>query len=103
MSEHARNLPAHARPQASKPDGANVLPLRGLCPSPEALTPEDYRNLSLYTRLLIIEEDGASLEELAAEFFGFELSANRDWAVRVTLSYLRRARWVTDQLYPWID
>jgi len=101
MSEHARDRPA--LPKASKRDTASVLPLRGLCPSPDRLTREDYRNLSMYTRLLIIEEDGASIEELAADFFGFDLGANRDWAVRVTLSYLRRARWVTDQLYPWLD
>jgi hypothetical protein len=103
MSERARDQQAPAFPQASKPDGARVLPLRGLCPSPEKLTREDYRNLGMYTRLLIIEEDGAGIEELAAEFFGFDLGSNRDWAVRVTVSYLRRARWVIDQLYPWID
>ncbi len=103
MSERARDRPASGLPKAPKPDTASVLPLRGLCPSPDKLTREDYRNLSMYTRLLIIEEDGASVEELAAGFFGFDLGSNRDWAVRVTLSYLRRARWVTDQLYPWLD
>jgi hypothetical protein len=103
MSERARDRPASALPRSSKPNGASVLPLRGLCPSPDKLTREDYRNLSMYTRLLIIEEDGASLEDLAVDFFGFDLRVNRDWAVRVTLSYLRRARWVTDRLYPWID
>lgn len=103
MSERARDRQTSALPQASNPNRAGVLPLRGLCPSPDRLTREDYRNLSLYTRLLILEEDGATLEELAVGFFGFDLGSNRDWAVRVTLSYLRRARWVTDQLYPWID
>ncbi len=101
MSGHARDRSTLSG--ASNPGNPKVLPLRGLCPSPDRLTREDYRNLSMYTRLLIIEEDGAGIEELAAEFFGFDLGSNRDWAVRVTLSYLRRARWVIDQLYPWID
>jgi hypothetical protein len=67
------------------------------------LTPGDFRNLNLYTYLLVLEEDGASLDELAAEVLRFDASADRDWAWRVTRSYLRRARWVTDQLYPWLD
>lgn len=103
MSERAREQPASPFPQAGRPKGASVLPLRGLCPSPDELTPDDYKNLSMYMRLLIIEEDGAGIEELATGFFGFDLDADRDWAVRVTLSYLRRARWVSDRLYPWID
>ena len=103
MSERARDRPASTPAEASNPDTASVLPLRGLCPSPDKLTHQDYRDLSMYTRLLILEEDGAGIEELAAGFFGFDLASNRDWAVRVTLSYLRRARWVTDQLYPWLD
>jgi hypothetical protein len=47
--------------------------------------------------------DGANIEEFAAHVLHFDLRENPDWAIRVTRSYLRRARWVHDHLYPWID
>lgn len=90
-------------PQPPKEGEASVLPLRGLCPSDNALTEFDVRNMPLYTWLLIAEEDGAGLEELAATILKFDLLDNREWALRVTRSYLQRARWVHDYLYPWID
>jgi hypothetical protein len=86
-----------------KADDATVLPLRGLCPSTGTLTEFDVRNMTLYTFLLIAEEDGAGLDELAELVLKFDLANNRDWAIRVTLSYLQRARWVHDYLYPWLD
>lgn len=82
---------------------ANVLPLCGLCPTASTLTEFDIRNMALYTFLLVAEEDGAGLEELATTVLKFDVSRNRRWAIRVTLSYLQRARWVHDYLYPWLD
>ena len=94
-----------AGPQAvpSAQDKATVLPLRGLCPQDDTLTEHDVRNMPLYTWLLIAEEDGANIEELASDVLHFDLSENPGWAIRVTRSYLQRARWVHDYLYPWID
>ena len=89
--------------QSSNAGDATVLPLRGLCPSDSAITEFDVRNMTLYTWLLIAEEDGAGLEELAAAILKFDLSSNRDWAMRVTLSYVQRARSVHDYVYPWLD
>jgi len=85
------------------PEKATILPLRSLCPQDDRLTEYDVRNMPLYTWLLIAEEDGANIEELAANVLRFDLSENRGWAIRVTRSYLQRARWVHDHLYPWID
>jgi len=82
---------------------ASVVPLRGLPPEDNAITTYDTRNLSLYMCLLVNEEDGAGIDEIAAGIFGFDLARDREWAVRVTISHLRRARWVVDQLFPWID
>lgn len=93
------NLPS----QSPNAGDATVLPLRGLCPSDSTITEFDVRNMTVYTWLLIAEEDGAGLDELAAAILKFDLSINRDWAIRVTRSYLLRARWVHDYLYPWLD
>lgn len=79
-----------------------VLPMRGLCPLEDAITDFDRRNMTLYTLLLIAEEDGAGLDELASEILHFDLRTNRGWAVRVTLSWLQRARWIYHQLFPWL-
>ena len=102
-SPRAKKGMANPYSPSSKMDGANVLPLRGLCPTANTLTEFDIRNMTLYTRLLIAEEDGAGLEELASSLLQFDLAKNRGWAVRVTLSYLKRARWVHDYFYPWLD
>lgn len=83
--------------------GASIVPLRGLPPGGNAITPYDTKNLSLYMCLLVHEEDGADIAELATGIFGFDMATDREWAIRVTLSHLRRARWMVDQLYPWID
>ena len=77
-----------------------VLPMRGLCPLEDAITDFDRRNMTLYTLLLIAEEDGTGIEEIASEILHFDLRTNRAWAIRVTLSYLQRARWVHDQIFP---
>jgi hypothetical protein len=82
---------------------ASIVPFRGLPPDGNAITTYDTRNLSLYMSLLVHEEDGAGIEEIAAGVFGFDLARDREWGSRVTLSHLRRARWVVDQLFPWID
>lgn len=58
--------------------------------------------MPLYTWLLIAEEDGASIEELASEVLHFDLRADRAWAIQVTRSYLDRARWVHDRFFPTI-
>ncbi len=95
-----RTLVEHHTPPARS---ATVLPMRGLCPDPDEVTDYDRSNMTLYTWLLIGHEDGMNLEELAAEVFHFDLSTNRAWALRVTLSHLRRAQWVHDRLYPTIS
>lgn len=82
---------------------ASIVPFRGLPPDGNAITSYDTRNLSLYMCLLVHEEDGAGIEEIAAGVFGFDLARDREWGIRVTLSHLRRARWVVDQLFSWID
>ncbi len=82
---------------------ATVLPLRGLCPAEDRITDYDRRNMALYTWLLVASEDGAGVEELAADVFHFDLSHDRTWALRVTLSHLERAQWVHDQMFPCID
>jgi len=97
----SRKLPTPEETPTSQQ--ATVLPLRGLCPQEDKLTESDVRNMPLYTWLLIAEEDGANIEELAANVLRFDLSQNRGWAIRVTRSYLQRARWVHDHLYPWVD
>lgn len=79
-----------------------VLPMRGLCPVENKITDFDRRNMPLYTLLLIAEEDGAGIEELASEILHFDLQTNRAWAIRVTLSWLQRARWIHDQISPWL-
>jgi len=96
-----------AQPKPDEVSGAaeraSIVPLRGMCPTAERITAYDTSNLALYISLLMHEEDGASLDELAF-LIGFDPeSSGRDWAIRVTLSHLRRARWVNDRLYPWID
>lgn len=95
-------MPALKRQTAPR-TSAQVVPLRGLCPTTDEITPYDTRNLPLYVCLLIHAEDGANIEELATDILGFDLSHDRAWALRVTLSHLRRARFVNDKLYPWID
>jgi hypothetical protein len=95
-------MPALKREPALR-QSAEVIPLRGLCPTTDEITPYDTRNLPLYVCLLIHAEDGTTIEELASEILGFDLSHDRDWALRVTLSHLRRARFVNDRLFPWID
>ncbi len=82
---------------------ATVQPLRGLCPAFDKVTDYDRRNMTLYTWLLIAAEDGACLEELASEVLKFDLTHNRAWAIRVTLSHLERARWVHEQYFPTRD
>jgi len=91
----------HSPPKAH--GGATVLPMRGLCPLEKKLTAYDKRNMSLYTFLLVADEDGATVEELAEEVFKFDLSTNRAWAIRATLSHLQRARWVYDQCFPTLE
>ena len=75
--------------------------MRGLCPASLEVTEYDRRNLRLYTYLLVLEEDGASFEELAS-VLGFEPTHSRDWARRVLLSHLERARWLHEQICPTI-
>jgi len=75
----------------------------GRCPDGDKITREDVRNMPLYTWLLIVEEDGASLDQLASEVLYFDLSRDRDRAIRETISYLRRARWIHDLLCPTIE
>jgi hypothetical protein len=82
---------------------ADVLPLRGLAPRSDSLTDYDCANMKLYTWLLIAEEDGYSVEELASDVLRFDLAVNRAWAFRVTLSHLQRARWVHDRIFPTLD
>lgn len=77
---------------SSKVDDSSVLPLRGLCRSTATFTEFDVRNMTLYTWLLVAEEDGAGLDELAESILKFDLTNNRVWAIRVTRSYLQRAR-----------
>lgn len=77
---------------SSKVDNSSVLPLRGLCRSTATFTEFDVRNMTLYTWLLVAEEDSAGLDELAESILKFDLTNNRDWAIRVTRSYLQRAR-----------
>ncbi len=43
-----------------------VLPMRGLCPLEDEVTDFDRRNMTLYTLLLIAEEDGAASRSLRA-------------------------------------
>ena len=102
-SPRARNGMTNPYSSFARTSEANVLPLCGLCPSASTLTEFDIRNMALYTFLLVAEEDGAGLEELATAVLKFDLARNRRWAIRVTLSYLQRARWVHDYLYPWLD
>ena len=82
---------------------AKSLPLGRQCPEGQKITPDDVRNMPLYTWLLIVEEDGASIEELASEVLHFDLGKDRDGAVRETFKYLRRARWINDILWPTIE
>ena len=82
---------------------ANVVPMRGLAPSTLEFTDYDRRNMRLYTWLLILAEDGAGLDEIAQCALGFDLNANPAWAQRVTLSHLKRAHWVHEQIWPCID
>jgi hypothetical protein len=102
-SPRARTGMTNPYSPSSNIDDASVLPLRGLCPTTSTITEFDVRNMSLYTWLLVAEEDGADLDELAGSVLKFDLTSNRDWAIRVTRSYLQRARWVHDYLYPWLD
>lgn len=81
---------------------AAALPMRGLCPAGPAVTDYDRRNYRLYTHLLILEEDGATFEELA-QLLGFEEGSNREWVRRVLVSHLQRARWLQDQICPTIE
>jgi hypothetical protein len=88
---------------ASGSRAASVLPLYGLCPTSPEITDYDKKNYRLYTWLLIQEEDGATIEELASGILGFDLSKDRDWALRVTRSHLVRARWLHNLIWPCID
>lgn len=81
---------------------ASILPMIGLCAQEDRLTEQDVRNMPLYTWLLIAEEDGADIEEIAESVLRFDLEADRRWAIQVTRSYLERARWVHDRLFPTI-
>lgn len=92
---------AHTPPRHA--DGANVLPLRGLCPWSETVTEYDLNNLSLYVCLLDGEEQGASLEEMAEVVFKIDAQQNPDWARRVALSHLKRAQWMNDRMFPTFD
>src|SRR4051812_36942186 len=96
---HGKPLVEHHTP----PQRATVLPLRGLCPTEDTITEYDRRNMRLYTWLLLAHEDGASIAELAGEVLKFDLSHNPEWALRVTVSHLRRAEWVHDQFFPSLD
>ena len=100
MPEHPAS--AAAPPDNLQTDSASVLPMLGLCSQEDRLTDQDIRNMPLYTWLLIAEEDGASVEELASEVLRFDLGKNRRWAILVTRSYLERARWVHDRVFPTI-
>src|SRR6185312_9894777 len=69
---HARKkrtlVEAHMPPRADT--SADILPLRGLCPwSDDSETDYDRRHLALYTCLIDGDEQGASLEEMAAVVF----------------------------------
>ncbi|HEX2591510.1 MAG TPA: hypothetical protein VHL34_08435 [Rhizomicrobium sp.] len=81
---------------------ADVLPLRGLAPTGPEITEYDKRNMALYTWLLVAEEDGIGIEDAAETIFGFDLVTQRDWAMRVTLSHLTRARWAHERFFPEI-
>lgn len=94
--------PAAVAQRSSNAAGASVLPMLGLCPHEDRLTEQDIRNMPLYTWLLVAEEDGASVEELAADVLHFDLATDRRWAVQVTRSYLDRARWVHERIFPTI-
>ncbi|HTT98975.1 MAG TPA: hypothetical protein VMF58_13060 [Rhizomicrobium sp.] len=97
-----KNVKTAAAPDISNAASASVLPMLGLCPHEDRLTEQDVRNMPLYTWLLIAEEDGASVEELATNILRFDLAAHRRWAIQVTRSYLDRARWVNERIFPTI-
>lgn len=82
---------------------ADIVPMRGLAPSTLEFTDYDRRNVRLYTWLLILAEDGESLDTIAQRALGFDVKANRAWARRVTFSHLGRARWIQEQIWPCID
>jgi hypothetical protein len=78
-----------------------ILPLRGLAPTAREFTEYDRRNFRLYAHLLVLQEDCACFEELAA-VLGFDGDYNREWVERVLRSHLCRARQIFDLLWPTI-
>ena len=83
---------------------ANVLPMRGLCPwSDDSVTDYDRRHLALYTCLIDGDEQGVSLEEMAAVVFHIDPLRNPDWARRVAGSHLRRAYWIAEHMFSCYD
>jgi len=95
----SRPLLSWHRPR-TQTESATILPMWSLCPQSESFTAYDRRYLRLYRALLAAVQDGASIEDLARRYFGFDLRRQRDWALRVTRSHLQRAMWIEEQSTP---
>ncbi len=90
------------RLRGPEPSGAGVVTLWGNCPWTAQLSDYDRRNIDIYARLLHDESEGASEDDLVRGVFGLDPYRNRDRALGVLRSHLRRARWIADALFPML-
>ena len=68
-------------------------------PLTERVNAYDERNLAVYLRLLMAEEEGADWREVVQVLFGLDPGREPDRARTVHDSHLARARWMTERGY----
>lgn len=97
---------AQAGKSEPAPRGAqsgNVSVLWMACPWSEAVTDYDKRHIYIYATLLYHEAEGADEEELANLVFGLNLYKNRERALTVLHSHMKRAHWLALNHFPMLS
>ena len=77
----------------------NELPFLDRPPQTDRVSAYDEKNLAIYVRLLMAEEEGADWTEVVQVIFGLDPTREPDRAKTVHESHLARARWMVDAGY----
>ncbi|MBW7836522.1 MAG: DUF2285 domain-containing protein [Sphingomonadales bacterium] len=68
-------------------------------PMADEITGYDREHLTLYLRLLDLDHEGTSVDDMARELFGIDAVRDPQRARIVVHAHLRRARWMTLEGY----
>ena len=68
-------------------------------PMADEITDYDQEHFTLYLRLLDLDHEGTSADDMARELFGIDAMRQPQRAKAVVHAHLRRARWMTVEGY----